>query len=327
MSSDTDIRYMRMALNLARRGLGFVAPNPAVGCVIVKDDTILATGVTAPGGRPHAEVVALEKAGAQAKGATVYVSLEPCAHQGQTGPCAQALIDAGVSRVVAGCGDPDPRVSGQGLAMLREAGVEVVEDVLAEEACALNAGFILRITESRPFVTLKCAVSQDGKIAGSQGERTQISGEQAHRFMHLQRSLHDAILVGSETYLVDKPRLTTRVHGVAHDPLRIVLDRTGRIGETDGVEVVSESDIEGVLNYFAEKGVTRLLVEGGAKVHESFLKSGFVDEFQLCCSPKVLGKKGVDGVTKEQITEEFGLKLQKTRVLGEDMLEIYRRKD
>ena len=327
MTSNIDKRYMRMALHLARRGLGFVAPNPAVGCVLVKEGVVLATGVTSPGGRPHAEAAALQKAGGQAKGATAYVSLEPCSHQGQTGPCAQALIDAGVVLVVVGCIDPDPRVSGQGIAMLRDADVEVAEDVLKEEALGLNAGFILKVTQNRPFVTLKCAVSKDGKIAASKGERTQISGDLAHRFMHLQRSMHDAVLIGSETYLVDKPRLTTRVQGVSHEPLRVVLDRSGRVGDTDGIEVLGEPDIEDVLHYLAQKGVTRVLVEGGAQVHESFLKSGFVDAFQLCHSPVVLGKQGVDGVRREQITQEFGLKLQKTRVLGEDILEIYGRGD
>lgn len=325
MISDTDKRYMRMAINLARRGLGFVAPNPSVGCVIVKAGTIVATGVTARGGRPHAEVVALEKAGRDAKGAAAYVSLEPCSHHGETGPCARALIEAEISRVVVGCLDPDPRVSGRGIAMLEEAGIDVAVEVLADEAWALNAGFIMRVTESRPFVTLKCAVSEDGKIAAGVGERTQISGDLAGRFMHLQRSLHDAILVGSETYLVDKPQLTTRVQGLDHDPLRVVLDRRGRVGDTDGVAVLGDQDNESVLSYLAEQGVTRLLVEGGAKVHQSFLESGFVDEFQYCRSHKVLGESGVMGVSAEDITGKYGLKLQKTRVLGEDMLEIYGR--
>lgn len=327
MISDTDTSFMRMALNLARRGLGFVAPNPAVGCVLVKDEVVIARGWTAPGGRPHAEVVALAHAGMMARGASAYVSLEPCSHHGQTGPCAQALIDAGVRRVVVACTDPDPRVSGRGLQMLRDAGLEVVEGVLQEEALTLNAGFILRVTQGRPFVTLKCAVSADGKIAVAPGERTQISGPLATRFMHLQRSLHDAILIGSETYLTDHPRLTTRVQGLVHDPLRIVLDRSGRVGETDGLEVLGDQDIASVLGYLAERGVTRLLVEGGARIHEAFLESGCVDAFQLCKSPVVLGRKGVDGVKEARLTDEFGLKLQKTRVLGEDLLEIYGRSD
>ncbi|MCB1721128.1 MAG: bifunctional diaminohydroxyphosphoribosylaminopyrimidine deaminase/5-amino-6-(5-phosphoribosylamino)uracil reductase RibD [Alphaproteobacteria bacterium] len=323
MSSKIDKKYMRMALNMARRGLGLVAPNPAVGCVLVKDDVVIVVAHTARGGRPHAEVIALEKAGYEARGACAYVSLEPCAHTGQTGPCACALIDAGVVRVVVACGDPDPRVSGQGIAMLRDAGIEVVEGVCEAEALALNAGFISRVTRGQPFVTLKCAVSADGKIAAEQGARTQISGELAQRYMHLQRSFYDAILVGSETYLVDKPQLTTRLEGFRHEPLRVILDRRGRVEDAPGFEICRQACVEEVLAYLAEKGVTRLLVEGGMQVHRSFLEAGMVDEFQLCKSPVVLGDKGVDGVSVDEICVLSGLKLQKTRVLGEDVLEIY----
>ncbi|HOO81368.1 MAG TPA: bifunctional diaminohydroxyphosphoribosylaminopyrimidine deaminase/5-amino-6-(5-phosphoribosylamino)uracil reductase RibD [Alphaproteobacteria bacterium] len=324
MSPEIDEKYMRMALSMARRGLGMVAPNPAVGCVLVKDDVVIAAAHTARGGRPHAEAIALEKAGYEAKGACAYVSLEPCSHTGQTGPCAQALIDVGVVRVVVACEDPDPRVSGRGIAMLNDAGVEVVEGVLEEEALALNQGFISRVIQRRPFVTLKCAVSTDGKIAAGAGERTQISGELSQRYMHLQRSLYDAILVGSETYLVDKPKLTTRLAGFEHESLRVILDRRGRIKDASGFEICRQNTIEEVLAYLAEKGITRLLVEGGAQVHRSFLEAGLVDEFQLCKSPLILGDRGVDAA-------DFGayswLKLQKTRVLGEDMLEIYIRED
>lgn len=324
MTSDIDENYMRMALSRARRGLGLVALNPAVGCVLVKNEVVIAVAHTARGGRPHAEALALEMAGHEAKGACAYVSLEPCSHTGQTGPCAQALIDAGVSRVVVACGDPDPRVSGRGAAMLRAAGIEVVEGVCEAEALALNRGFILRVTQERPMVSLKCAVSSDGKIAAASGERTQISGDLASRFMHLQRSLHDAILVGSETYLVDQPRLTTRLDGFDHEALRVVLDRRGRIEAAPGFEICRQGRVEEVLAYLAGKGITRLLVEGGAQVHRAFLEGGVVDEFQLCQSPVALGENGVQGVTGDELTCDYGLKYQKSRVLGEDVLEIYR---
>ncbi|MCB9983158.1 MAG: bifunctional diaminohydroxyphosphoribosylaminopyrimidine deaminase/5-amino-6-(5-phosphoribosylamino)uracil reductase RibD [Rhodospirillales bacterium] len=320
---DIDIHYMRMALNRARRGLGLVAPNPAVGCVLLKDEAVIAAAHTGRGGRPHAEALALKMAGREAKGACAYVSLEPCSHTGQTGPCAQALIDAGVLRVVVACGDPDPRVSGRGVLMLREAGIEVVENVCEAEALALNCGFINRVTQERPMVTLKCAVSADGKIAAAPGQRTQISGDLASRFMHLQRSMHDAILVGSETYLVDQPRLTTRLDGFEHEALRVVLDRRGRIQDAPGFEICRQGGIEQVLEYLAEEGITRLLVEGGAQVHRAFLDAGVVDEFQLCRSPVELGENGVQGITSDELIRDYGLKHQKSRVLGEDVLEIY----
>ncbi len=319
MTSQSDIHYMRMALNLARRGLGVVAPNPSVGCVLVKGSMVIAAAHTAKGGRPHAEALALEKAGLQAKGATVYVSLEPCSHQGKTSPCAQALIDADVARVVVACTDPDPRVSGQGIKMLQAVGIEVIEGALECEALALNAGFILRVTQNRPLVTCKLAISADGKIAAEPGDRTQISGELAARYMHLQRSKHDAILVGAETYRVDAPDLTTRLGGFEHEPLRVVLGSV----DAPGFIVLKDMDIAGVLADLAGKDITRLLVEGGAKTHKSFLEAGMVDEFQLCKSPITLGEKGVDGLDGKRIEALSGLKHQKTRVLGEDRLEIY----
>ena len=325
MTLSKDMDYMRHALNLARRGLGFTAPNPSVGCVIVKGGVVIAAAHTAKGGRPHAETIALEKAGAAAKGASVYVSLEPCAHHGKTPPCAQALIDAQVAKVIVGCGDPDPRVAGQGIAMLRDAGIEVIEGLLGDEACHLNAGFFNRITKNRPWVTCKLAVSKDGKIASGKGKCTQISGDLAQRFMHFQRSKHDAILIGSETYLSDAPRLTTRLEGVQHEPLKVILDRRGRIKDADGFEVLAHEEIKSVLSHLAEKGITRLLVEGGAEIHKSFLESGCVDEFQLCQSPITLGENGVEGLSAEQISEISGLKHAKSRILGEDKLEIYRR--
>ncbi len=229
MSSLQDQHYMHMALTLAGRGLGRVWPNPAVGCVIVKHGVVVGRGWTADGGRPHAENIALERAGHEAKGATAYVSLEPCAHHGETPPCAKGLIEAGIKRVVVACVDPDSRVSGQGIDMLKEAGIEVETGVLEEEAKALNAGFILRVTQNRPFVTLKSATSADGKIAAEPGAQTRITGDLAHRRAHLIRSRHDAILVGIGTVLADDPALTARVPGLEHNIVRVVLDSNLRI--------------------------------------------------------------------------------------------------
>lgn len=306
MTSDIDIHYMRMALNYARRGIGRVAPNPSVGCVIVRDDMIVGRGRTAEGGRPHAEAAALDHAGELARGATAYVTLEPCAEHGREGPCAAALIKAGVAQVVVACHDLNPVVYKKGIAILEDAGIHVTFGVLEEDAIAMHKGFFLRVTENRPYITLKCAISADGKIAEAVGKRTQISGKLASRYMHLLRSQHDAILVGQMTEFVDKPQLTTRIEGYEHESLRVVLDKN--VGETS--------------QELAEKGITRLLVEGGAKTHTSFLKTGLYDEVQLIKSPKILGEQGVDAA---DFMGERNLILQKTRPLGEDVLEIYAR--
>jgi diaminohydroxyphosphoribosylaminopyrimidine deaminase/5-amino-6-(5-phosphoribosylamino)uracil reductase len=324
MSSAADAYFMRVALAHARRGVGRVAPNPSVGCVIVKDGTILSAARTSDGGRPHAEANAL--AACDARGSTAYVTLEPCSHIGKTGPCAQALIDAGVVRVVVACGDPDARVSGRGLKMLEEAGVAVTFGVLETEALVLNAGFFLRITQNRPFVTCKLGTSADHKIAAAAGQRTQITGTLAGRYMHLQRSLHDAIMVGSETFITDAPSLTTRIAGYTHDSTRIVLDGRGRIQDADGFQIMTDTrDIKGVLASLAEQGITRLLVEGGAQLHQSMLDSGFVDQFLHTYSPDIIGKAGVNAPYIGDLETKYGLLKQKTRILGEDTLEIYAR--
>ena len=227
---------MALALSLARRGLGRVWPNPSVGCVIVdRDGHVAGRGRTRDGGRPHAETEALDQAGARARGATAYVSLEPCAHQGQTGPCAQALIDAGVTRVVSAIEDPDPRVAGRGHAMLAAAGVAVQANVLAGHAKALNEGFFSRVVRGRPFVTLKLATTLDGKIALPSGESRWISGEASRSHAHLMRAQHDAIMVGIGSALADNPELTCRIPGHDHSRLvRIVADSKARLpGESN----------------------------------------------------------------------------------------------
>jgi diaminohydroxyphosphoribosylaminopyrimidine deaminase / 5-amino-6-(5-phosphoribosylamino)uracil reductase len=218
---------MRKALTLARRMLGRTSPNPAVGCVIVRGGRrgyrIVGQGATAAGGRPHAETVALASAGAKARGATAYVSFEPCAHRGRTAPCARTLVEAGVARVVVGCVDPYPPVRGRGLAILRAAGVEVVSGVLDEECRALNRGFITRVTRGRPFATLKLALSLDGRIAAASGDSQWISSPASRALVHRWRSEADAVMVGAGTVLADNPRLTCRMAG-GRDPVRIVID-------------------------------------------------------------------------------------------------------
>ena len=325
MSKD-DEYYMQVALNMGRRGVGRVAPNPSVGCVIVKNGVMVGRGRTAEGGRPHAEAAALAHAGVAARGGTAYVTLEPCAVAGRAGPCADALVQAGVKRVVVACHDINPAVYKKGIEVLEGQGVEVSFGLLESEAHKMHEGFFLKHEQGRPFVTCKVGLSQDGKIAAAEGARTQISGKMAQRHMHLQRSRHDAILIGSETYIADAPKLTTRLEGLNHQALRFVLDRRGRIDAADGFEILRHDTIQEALEYLTmTHGVTRLLVEGGTQIHKAFLAADMVDEFQLCHSPDKLGEAGVDGIRADEISAASKLVLQKTRQLGEDRLEIYGR--
>ncbi len=317
--------FMNHALNLARRGLGRTSPNPAVGCVIVKNNIVIGQGWTADGGRPHAETIALTQAGNESKGASAYISLEPCAHEGKTPSCAQALVKAGIKRAIIAYEDPDPRTAGQGIQMLKDAGIEVIQGVLENEARALNAGFILRITQNRPFITLKIATSSDHKIAAAQGQRTQISGNLAHRYMHLLRSQHDAILIGANTARIDNPTLTTRIEGYKHITQRFILGNAS----IEGFTTIKEHNIKDALSFLAEKGITRLLIEGGATIHSAFLESGYCDEFQWLKAPHALGEEGVNALKNHDISDiesDFGLKKHKSKILEEDLLEIHTRK-
>jgi len=324
----SDAEHMRAALALAGRGLGNTWPNPAVGCVLVKDGRVVGRGWTQPGGRPHAEVVALERAGEAARGATAYVTLEPCSHHGRTPPCCDALIRAGVSRVVAALRDPDARVDGRGLRRLREAGVAVEEGLMGAEAAALNAGFLARIAQGRPLVTLKIGATLDGRIATGAGESRWITGEAARREVHLLRARHDAVLVGSGTALADDPDLTCRIPGADPVPvLRVVADsrlrlpagarlvRTAREAPTwlltgtgrrpaalapflaAGVEVVVIRRARGgvglqprpMLAALAARGVTRVLAEGGASLAAALLAADLVDRIAWFHAPALLG--------------------------------------
>ena len=331
-----DLHYMRAALTLAARGLGQVAPNPAVGCLIVKDGRVVGRGWTQPGGRPHAETEALKQAGAAARGATVYVTLEPCAHHGRTPPCAEALVEAGVARVVAALEDPDTRVAGRGLEILRKAGIAVEAGVARTQAERLNAGFLKRILKGRPLVVLKLATSLDGRIATQSGDSRWITGPLARRRAHLLRSRADAILVGSGTAVTDNPRLDVRLPGLeGRQPLRVVVDGRLRLPlthdlvaraaevptllvthdgnpaarlhayEDAGVEVVQVAtdpdaghvSLEATLDLLGARGITRLLVEGGGHLAASLLRGGLVDRLAWFQAPVVIGGDGVPAVS------------------------------
>jgi len=355
---------MRHALALAARGLGRVSPNPAVGCVIVDgEDRVVGRGCTQPGGRPHAETVALAQAGKAARGATAYVTLEPCAHHGQTPPCADALVQAGVRRVVAAAEDPDPRVNGGGLNRLRNAGIEVSVGVLKSDALQLNEGFIRRIRDGRPLVTLKIAQSLDGRTALASGESKWITGEEARTFGHFLRATHDAILVGSGTVLVDDPMLDCRIAGLEdRSPLRVILDTQGRLAAASkiaqsakalptmlftansvradlsdlGVEIVAAAcgsdgriDMAAMLRELAGRGVTRLLVEGGARVHASFLSGGLADRLELLTAPISLGgdaQGAAAAMALAEIARAPWFERTGSRRLGPDLLESFARK-
>ncbi len=318
---------MRAALALARRSLGRTWPNPAVGCVIVKDDRVIARGRTRDGGRPHAEADAIAQAGEAARGATVYVTLEPCAHHGKTPPCADALLAAGVARVVSALEDPDPRVKGQGHARLKAAGISVDLGEGAAEAAEINAGFLLHIREGRPLFHLKLATTLDGHIATASGESRWITGEAARTDGHRLRATHDAVLVGAGTVAADDPDLSCRLPGLAaYSPVRVVLDSKARLRPTSklaatarktpvwllctpaapaaarealrerGVEIVevaSDSagrvDAMAAARELAKRGLTRVLVEGGGEIASVFLKANLIDRVSSYRAGLLLG--------------------------------------
>ncbi len=320
---------MDVALRLGRRALGTTAENPNVGCVIVHDGRLAGVGWTQPGGRPHAETEALKMAGDKARGATAYVTLEPCAHHGRTGPCAEALAAAGIARVVTAIEDPDPRVSGGGLAILRRAGIACETGLKADEARRDMAGFLTRIGKKRSQVILKMAFSDDGKIAAGTGQRTAISGPEAKAYVHLLRAQSNAILVGMGTVRADDPELTCRLPGLRNrSPRPFVMSRHGNLPPAShlarlGAEVLRGS-VPQVLEDLALRGINRLMVEGGARVARSFLEAGLVDEFHLIRSPRTLGPEGLDGLdglSLDQALQPFTLLEQEK--LGSDLLTVY----
>jgi diaminohydroxyphosphoribosylaminopyrimidine deaminase/5-amino-6-(5-phosphoribosylamino)uracil reductase len=325
---------MALAISLGERGLGNVWPNPAVGCVIVKDGRILGRGWTRPGGRPHAETEALAQAGAAARGATAYVSLEPCAHHGRTPPCAEALVAAGVARVVTALEDPDPRVAGRGHRILEDHGIAVTTGVLAAAARAANAGFLSRIERGRPWLTLKLALTLDGRIATASGESRWITGPEARRRVHAMRLAHDAVLVGGGTARADDPALTVRDMGAPRQPVRLVaarrldLPRDGTLARTvaeaplwllhdpaaapaaaraawaeRGARLLpcatgpdGRLDTAALLAALGAEGLTRVFCEGGGALAAAFLAAGLVDELAVFTAGLALGAEGRPGL-------------------------------
>ncbi|MDO8874628.1 MAG: bifunctional diaminohydroxyphosphoribosylaminopyrimidine deaminase/5-amino-6-(5-phosphoribosylamino)uracil reductase RibD [Pseudolabrys sp.] len=358
-----DARYMQLALSLGRRGLGNTWPNPAVGAVIVKGGVIVGRGWTQPGGRPHAEVVALVQAKRQAKGATLYVTLEPCSHEGKSPPCADAVIKAGIARLVSALEDPNPKVAGQGNAKLRNKAIAVDVGLMADEARRAHAGHIARIQQARPHVTLKLALSKDSK-AGLVGRKPAvITGEEARDRVHLMRAQNDAILVGIGTVLSDNPQLTCRLPGLfERSPVRVVLDAKLRVPMSATViatmretptwvfcshkaspiaedilqqkgakvfrvdETQGRLDLDEVLKILGEQGITRLMVEGGPTVAAAFVAADLVDEAALLRSQKELGDTGIaplEGMKLEALTGK--LKSLGSEQVGADTLETYER--
>jgi diaminohydroxyphosphoribosylaminopyrimidine deaminase/5-amino-6-(5-phosphoribosylamino)uracil reductase len=361
-----DARFMALALALGRRGLGRTWPNPAVGAAIVKDGIIVGRGWTQPGGRPHAEIEALRRAGEAARGATLYVTLEPCSHYGKSPPCADAIIAGGVSRVVSALEDPNPEVAGAGHARLRAAGIAVDIGVGADEARHDHAGHIRRMRDGRPHVILKLAVSADGK-AGAPGRKPlAITGEAARDRVHLLRAQSDAIMVGIGTALADDPMLTCRLPGMEkYSPVRVVLDSALRLppgsrlarsardvpvwvvtgGEAsraaenallrEGVTVLRAAqsdgrlDLAAVLKLMGARGVTRLMVEGGPTLGAALLAADLIDEAVLFQSSKVVGTDGVDaldGLPLTVLTQSPRLKCVMSEPVGADTRLVFERR-
>lgn len=327
----SDERFMRQALQVANRALGNTGSNPAVGCVLVHGGVVIATGATGEGGRPHAEVNALTMAGEAAQGATAYVTLEPCSHHGKTPPCAEALVKLGVVRVVVAQPDPDARVSGRGIKTLREAGIEVLEGVLADEAGQQLRAYLMHRLKKRAYVTLKLAVSADGKITAERGMPTAITGEQVRARVHLMRARCDAIMVGVSTVLADNPSLTCRLPGMAAlSPVRIVSDSRLSIPldckmvqtapdvpvwimttenadqakaqqlESAGVRIITcnatpdgKVDLDHMLTRLAEEGILHVFAEGGAHMARALVEADLVDDVELFNSPDKIGEQGL----------------------------------
>jgi diaminohydroxyphosphoribosylaminopyrimidine deaminase/5-amino-6-(5-phosphoribosylamino)uracil reductase len=366
-SNAADQRFMQLALTLGRRGQGRTWPNPAVGAVVVKDGVIVGRGWTQSGGRPHAEPEALKRAGEAARGATLYVTLEPCSHFGISPPCVDAVIASGIARVVSAIEDPNPEVAGQGHAKLRAAGIVVDVGLAAADAARDHAGHFRRIRDKRPHVILKLAVSADDKIAAAGRKPVAITSEAARTRVHLLRAQCDAILVGIGTVLADDPRLDCRLPGMeARSPVRIVLDRALRIPGTSklvhsarqtplwvmtsdlaeapaaaklgaaGAQVIHVAvtanppglDLAAVLHTLSERGISRLLVEGGARVASSFVAAGLVDEIWLLRGPGNIGADGIpalDALPLSAITGSPAFKTRASETLDKDTLTVYER--
>ena len=317
-------RFMAAALALGARGRGRTAPNPNVGCLIVKHGRVVGRGWTQPCGRPHAEAMALAEASAAAEGATVYVTLEPCAHASPRGPaCADLLVEAKPARVVAALTDPDKRTAGEGFARLRAAGIDVTEGVLAAEAQRGMAGFLTRQALGRPHVTLKLALSLDGMIARPDGESQWITGAAARAHTHLERSRHEAILVGRGTWEADQPRLDVRLAGLEErSPIRVILAGPSPLETQEARTIATPAAIVTL------EGVDHLLVEGGAQTASAFLAEGLVDRLLLYRAPILIGsgKPALGDIGLASLADAHGRwRLTDSRMLGIDRLEVYER--
>lgn len=359
-----DPRWMRLALSLAARGLGNVWPNPAVGCIIEKDGRVLGRGWTQPGGRPHAETMALVQAGAAARGATAHVTLEPCAHHGRTPPCAEALIAAGVARVVVATGDPDPRVAGRGLKLLQAAGIAVRLGMLGDAARRQQRGFLSRVERGRPMLTLKLATSVDGRIATQAGESQWITAAPARRQVHALRLSHDAVLVGGGTARADDPSLTVRGFGDVAQPVRVVASRgldlpldgalvasarrvplwlchgpnvdavrlaAFRDAGADCLEVAEAEgglDPSAMLQALGARGLTRVFCEGGGQMAAALLRAGLVDVLHEFRAGVALGAEGLPALGPmglDRLTDAPRFTLRHTGSVGGDVHSIWDR--
>jgi diaminohydroxyphosphoribosylaminopyrimidine deaminase/5-amino-6-(5-phosphoribosylamino)uracil reductase len=351
-----DAYYMNLALNLASRTLGQTSPNPAVGAVLVKDNQIIGMGAHLKAGEPHAEVHAIRMAGEKAKAATLYVTLEPCSHFGKTPPCADLIVKTGIKKVVIATTDPNPQVAGKGIEKLKKAGIEVEVGLLQQEARELNKVFFYHIQTGLPYVTLKTAISLDGKTATVSGESKWITGEEARADVHRFRHQHDGILVGVNTVLADNPSLTTRLPGGGKNPVRIVLDTHLRTPLTKtivtekcaptwiitgsdvdrereaafqqlGVQIIKmdhpQISIKEMLAALGKRGITSLFVEGGAEVHGSFLREQAFQQLISYIAPKLLGGKlaptAFGGPGIEKIADAVSLQIKQVDLIGQDV--------
>ncbi|MEM6374724.1 MAG: bifunctional diaminohydroxyphosphoribosylaminopyrimidine deaminase/5-amino-6-(5-phosphoribosylamino)uracil reductase RibD [Pseudomonadota bacterium] len=359
----TDKRFLSLAIALSRRALGQCWPNPAVGCVLTRGGRIVGRGITQPGGRPHAEQQALKQAGSAARGATAYVSLEPCAHHGKTPPCAEALVSAGVVRVVAALQDPDPRVNGQGFDRLRAAGIEVVTGLLKTEAAEVLGGFISRHDRARPELTLKLALSLDGRIATASGHSKWITGPLARRAVHALRARHDAVMVGAGTARADDPSLTVRDMGLSHQPVRVVVSRrldlplTSKLAQSArdvplwlcsgpdtearrvaewgalGADIVPcalagrQVEMRAALTELGKRGLTRVLCEGGGALAASLLAEDLVDEVIVFSAGLSIGAEGLPGLGAlglDRLENARRFNLMDAQPVGDDIMHRWR---
>jgi len=353
-----DQDYMNLAINVAKSGVGQTTPNPVVGAVIVNDGRVVGIGAHLKAGEPHAEVHAIRMAGEKAQNATAYVTLEPCSHHGKTPPCADLLITSKVKRVVVATTDPNPLVAGKGIAKLKAAGIEVEVGVCKEQADALNAVFFHYLDKKQPYVTLKSATTLDGKIATVTGESKWITGEAARQDVHLYRSIHDAILVGVNTVLMDNPSLTTRLpNGTGKNPIRVILDsklrtpldsqivndgkaetwiivsnqvnqeKMNEFSGKKGVRIIQLQEdnlaISTMLTRLGEEGISSIFVEGGAEVNGSFLKEKAINQVIVYLAPKLFGGKqaptAIGGSGIESIDDSLQLTIKSVEQLGEDV--------